>query len=750
MARYEEAHKEHINKYKMAHNIGVAEYMRENAAKYGLDGDTMYVAGLLHDIGYLNGRMGHEAAGLEILNKMGVTEQHILFAVANHGKNLYDVEKGVAAVQNINNLLEYCPEIVLMCEADMSVNAQGYRVGFKDRLEDIGRRYGTDGIEYQTASATVEYVKEQLAIIEKQNTPEYIAAPKSAEIYQLRDEAHNLLFMNSSELEHFKKQVDYDNYKLVYQLPLEGVDRNTLENLYNMFNMNRPEDFTGHSMSVSDVIVLKEGDESKAYFVDSFGFKEIEKFQSKELTNSFVYRNEQFNTVIDFSLIHSVHMPSVNDERTDFKAVILSDDKLCICDASTNYSFSPVAETVEQARKVLDEFFKNSFDAGREPYIVDKNDIKKPIELAYSSQTKDGLNYNGITFYVFESETAPDKYEVVFECPSTGELCDINTDYTDFDSKEEAMQFFYDNISYDIRDIEEQIIEISAKVTLPTITVEWSESPAFEDGKTYSVAEFNSIMKQADKEFCEQKANGTAVGYDKVKFTINDLNVCGHSSLTERQDVGDGYGGIIDMYTKFSKFDIVNRLQAAILYDEKYMQGLVDEFKKAFEALDMERAYECYSDICNSIGNLHDMQAFETKEKYMVQLTDNEIYTITDYGKDKYYKELDRTVHNIDLGINLDVYACDEDPAIRCAVISRLDVNEIEHCKMLDVLVKDDDYSVRAAVVRKGRPQDLKVLANDDSDVVRETVRQYKEQHPDWDKQANDVQKDKQTEKTDN
>ena len=399
MARYEEAHKEHINKYKMAHTIGVAEYMRENAAKYGLDGDIMYVAGLLHDIGYLNGRMGHESAGLEILNKMGVTDQHILFAVANHGKNLYEVEKGVAAVQNINNLLEYCPEIVLMCEADMSVNAQGYRVGFKDRLEDIGRRYGKDGIEYQTASATIDYVKEQLAIIEKKNSPEYIAASKCAEIYQLRDEAHNLLFMNSLELELYKKQVDYDNYKLVYQLPLESIDRYTLENLYNMFNINHPEDFTGHSMSVSDVIVLKNGDESKAYYVDSIGFKTIDKFQSKSLTNNFVYHNEQFNTVIDFSLIHSVHMPSVNDEKSDFKTLILSDDKLYVRDSSTNYSLSPVAETEEQARNVLDEFFKNSFDAGLEPYIVDKNDIKKPIDITYASHMRDGFIYNGITRY---------------------------------------------------------------------------------------------------------------------------------------------------------------------------------------------------------------------------------------------------------------------------------------------------------------------------------------------------------------
>ena len=51
-----------------------------------------------------------------------------------------------------------------------------------------------------------------------------------------------------------------------------------LESLYAMFNINRPEDFRGHSLSVSDVIVLRDGEEKKAYFVDSIGFRELPGF----------------------------------------------------------------------------------------------------------------------------------------------------------------------------------------------------------------------------------------------------------------------------------------------------------------------------------------------------------------------------------------------------------------------------------------------------------------------------------------
>lgn len=152
---YAEAKKEHINRFKMAHCIGVAEYMRDNAWKYGEDKNKMYAIGLLHDIGYLEGRKDHEATGYEILDSLGVNED-VLFAIVNHGKNPYELEEAFQ-----KDLLKECPVIVLLYEADMSVNAQGYRVGFDKRLQDIGDRYGYDHVAYETASNTVKFVKEK-------------------------------------------------------------------------------------------------------------------------------------------------------------------------------------------------------------------------------------------------------------------------------------------------------------------------------------------------------------------------------------------------------------------------------------------------------------------------------------------------------------------------------------------------------------------------------------------------------------
>ena len=53
-----------------------------------------------------------------------------------------------------------------------------------------------------------------------------------------------------------------------------------LDNLFMRFNVERPEDFTGHSLSVSDVIALKRQNDVKYYYVDSVGFKELPGFDS--------------------------------------------------------------------------------------------------------------------------------------------------------------------------------------------------------------------------------------------------------------------------------------------------------------------------------------------------------------------------------------------------------------------------------------------------------------------------------------
>lgn len=121
----------------------------------------------------------------------------------------------------------------------------------------------------------------------------------------------------------------------------------------------------------------------------------------------------------------------------------------------------------------------------------------------------------------------------------------------------------------------------------PTITCDWSESPVFENGKTYSVSEFDKLMKNADDEWVEQRQleieeygsenavaeayrNGELdnihLGYEKTKFIVNMPNGTTH---TFRQDIGDGDGGVIDFLKQYPQYSgVVKILEADIKLDK--------------------------------------------------------------------------------------------------------------------------------------------------------------------------------------
>ena len=115
-------------------------------------------------------------------------------------------------------------------------------------------------------------------------------------------------------------------------------------------------------------------------------------------------------------------------------------------------------------------------------------------------------------------------------------------------------------------------IGLAENEKLPTITCEWSESEAFEDGKTYSVYDFDRIMEQADREWIEKRQaeidkygediksiyeafergeiDGVHQGYAKTKFTVTMPD---GTTYTDRQDIGDGFGGVIDFIKQYDK-----------------------------------------------------------------------------------------------------------------------------------------------------------------------------------------------------
>ena len=101
-------------------------------------------------------------------------------------------------------------------------------------------------------------------------------------IYQMDSgDEHTYQFMGMESAKSLGYTIDGKDYRMVYAAP--WMPTITLENIFERFNIDRPEDFRGHSLSVSDVIVINRGAEITAYYVDSFGFQELPEFVQQRM-----------------------------------------------------------------------------------------------------------------------------------------------------------------------------------------------------------------------------------------------------------------------------------------------------------------------------------------------------------------------------------------------------------------------------------------------------------------------------------
>lgn len=168
---------------------------------------------------------------------------------------------------------------------------------YKDSVED--REQAVEALKEQIQAGDVQPIREWLQAAVEESEGE--SAEKAAElitrmdtvvkeqkllsgsekqfgIYQItaRDPEHDYRFMNLDFVKRHGMEVNCADYELVYTAPL--TENDTLEAIYERFNIQRPADFTGHSLSVSDVVVLNDGKSIKACYVDSIGFAELPDF----------------------------------------------------------------------------------------------------------------------------------------------------------------------------------------------------------------------------------------------------------------------------------------------------------------------------------------------------------------------------------------------------------------------------------------------------------------------------------------
>ena len=111
--------------------------------------------------------------------------------------------------------------------------------------------------------------------------------------------------------------VSRENYTLVYTGELrEGM---SLEDIYTRFNIDHPADFTGHSLSVSDVVVLHQDGENTSHYVDSVGYREIPEF-TKELSVSAEISSEKSSVMEETAEENVVAEP--DNDRVSYLSLI--------------------------------------------------------------------------------------------------------------------------------------------------------------------------------------------------------------------------------------------------------------------------------------------------------------------------------------------------------------------------------------------------------------------------------------------
>ena len=142
--------------------------------------------------------------------------------------------------------------------------------------------------EREYAAEAAAYAQTPAAIVEQARAAQGEPVG-SFSIYQLKggNETLDYRFEPLDSIHRNGLSVKPENYELVYEAPLTAKD--DLESIYTRFNVDRPADFTGHSLSVSDIVVLHQDGKDTAHYCDRAGFSEVPEFlqpaqKSREIT----------------------------------------------------------------------------------------------------------------------------------------------------------------------------------------------------------------------------------------------------------------------------------------------------------------------------------------------------------------------------------------------------------------------------------------------------------------------------------
>lgn len=178
--------------------------------------------------------------------------------------------------------------------------------------------------EWEQSPTFEEAVKDRLNRQEQREAAFLKTSQDAFAIYQVKDsdELRDIRFEPLSSLESKGFSVDHGNYDLIYTAPLtaHGSTDDRLTALWDRFNNNHPADYHRPSLSVSDIIALKQNGVVSCYYVDSFGFKELPAFLKPEnyLKNTEMAMEDDYD-MID-GIINNGKNPTVAELEQQAKA----------------------------------------------------------------------------------------------------------------------------------------------------------------------------------------------------------------------------------------------------------------------------------------------------------------------------------------------------------------------------------------------------------------------------------------------
>ena len=148
-------------------------------------------------------------------------------------------------------------------------------------IMDHGGIFGVDREEWEKSPQFHEKVMERQEH-QQEREQAFLAQNRDCfAIYQVsRDDPQNVRFMNLDWLKSHDISIDRSNYDLIYTAPLResGTVPEQLEKLYEQFNLQKPADFHSPSMSVSDIVAIKQDGKVSCHYCDSVGFTQIPGF----------------------------------------------------------------------------------------------------------------------------------------------------------------------------------------------------------------------------------------------------------------------------------------------------------------------------------------------------------------------------------------------------------------------------------------------------------------------------------------